>query len=81
MNTVEAAELVRIRKNLKLTPMAASHLTSGRKNAFSCCERGRARPVAAVINLFRLFDRHPELLAELDGDAPSLSWTALDNHP
>ncbi len=65
----EAVELVRIRKKLKLTQLAASQLAGGGKNAFSRYERGRAKPVAAVINLFRLLDRHPELLAELEGAA------------
>lgn len=65
VDAAEAAELVRIRKKLKLTQMAASRLAGGGKNAFSRYERGRAKPVAAVIHLFRLLDRHPELLAEL----------------
>lgn len=42
-------------------------ITGGGPNAFSRYERGKARPVAAVINLFRLLDKHPELLAELRG--------------
>jgi HTH-type transcriptional regulator/antitoxin MqsA len=69
VDAAEAAELVRIRKKLKLTQLAASHLAGGGKNAFSRYERGRAKPVAAVINLFRLLDRHPELLAELEDAA------------
>lgn len=28
-------------------------------------ERGEARPMPAVVNLFRLLDKHPELLSEL----------------
>jgi HTH-type transcriptional regulator/antitoxin MqsA len=67
VDAAEAVELVRIRKKLKLTQLAASQLAGGGKNAFSRYERGRAKPVAAVINLFRLLDRHPELLAELEG--------------
>ena len=65
VDTLEAAELVRIRKKLKLTQMEAARLAGGGKNAFSRYERGQARPVAAVINLFRLLDKHPELLGEL----------------
>jgi HTH-type transcriptional regulator/antitoxin MqsA len=61
----EAAEPIRIRKKLKLTQLEAARLAGGGKNAFSRYERGQAKPVAAVINLFRLLDRHPELLAEL----------------
>jgi DNA-binding transcriptional regulator YiaG len=61
----EAAELARIRKKLKLTQMQAGQLAGGGKNAFSRYERGHAKPVSAVVNLFRLLDRHPELLGEL----------------
>lgn len=65
VDAVEAAELSRIRKKLKLTQMEAAQLAGGGKNAFSRYERGQAKPVAAVVNLFRLLDRHPELLCEL----------------
>ncbi len=61
----ESAELVRIRKKLKLTPLEAACITGGGPNAFSRYERGKARPLPAVTNLFRLLDRHPELLDEL----------------
>lgn len=61
----EIAELARIRKKLKLTQQEAAKLAGGGKNAFSRYERGQAKPVAAVINLFRLLDKHPALLDEL----------------
>lgn len=61
----EVAELARIRKKLGLTQQEAAILAGGGKNAFSRYERGQAKPVAAVINLFRLLDRHPDLLREL----------------
>ncbi len=61
----EAAELGRIRKKLKLTQKDASVITGGGHNAFSRYERGEARPLPAVVNLFRLLDRHPELLKEI----------------
>ncbi len=64
-----ATELVRIRKKLKLTQLEAAQLAGGGKNAFSRYERGQTRPVAAVINLFRLLDRHPELLKEIEDSA------------
>lgn len=62
----ERADLARIRKKLKLTQQAAAMLTGGGKNAFSRYERGEAKPMPAVVNLFRLLDRHPELLNELN---------------
>lgn len=61
----EATELARIRRKLRLTQNEAAILTGGGKNAFSRYEKGKSKPVAAVINLFRLLDRHPELLKEL----------------
>ena len=61
----EAAELTRIRKKLKLSQQEAAKITGGGHNAFSRYERGVAKPLPAVMNLFRLLDRHPELLKEI----------------
>lgn len=58
-------EIRRIRRKLGLTQAAAARLTGGGHNAFSRYERGEAVPLPAVVNLFRLLDRHPELLKEL----------------
>lgn len=60
-----ASELEAIRKRLKLTQAQAAKLAGGGKNAFSRYERGQAKPVAAVINLFKLLDKHPDLMKEL----------------
>jgi len=60
-----AIRLARTRKKLNLTQQQAAKLTGGGKNAFSRYERGQAKPMPAVINLFRLLERHPDLLAEL----------------
>ena len=65
----EAAELVRIRKKLGLSQKEAAKIAGGGHNAFSRYERGEAKPLAAVVNLFRLLDRHPELLNELKQQA------------
>ena len=61
----EAAELARIRKKLGLSQKEAAMIAGGGHNAFSRYERGEVKPVAAVVNLFRLLDRHPDLLNEL----------------
>ena len=61
----ERAEIRRIRRKLGLSQAAAAHLTGGGHNAFSRYERGEAVPLPAVINLFKLLDKHPELLREL----------------
>jgi HTH-type transcriptional regulator / antitoxin MqsA len=58
-------ELRRIRRKLGLTQAAAARLTGGGHNAISRYERGEAAPMEAVINLFRLLDKHPELLKDL----------------
>lgn len=61
----ESAELARIRKKLNLSQRRAAAIAGGGVNAFSRYENGKARPVAAVINLFRLLDKHPELIDEI----------------
>ena len=61
----EATELARIRKKLKLSQRRAAEIAGGGVNAFSRYENGKAKPLAAVVNLFRLLDRHPELIDEI----------------
>lgn len=58
-------EIRRIRRKLGLSQIAAARLTGGGHNAFSRYERGEATPLPAVVNLFRLLDKHPELLKDL----------------
>lgn len=58
-------ELRRIRKKLGMNQVEASRLTGGGHNAFSRYETGRVAPTPAVVNLFRLLDRHPEDLDDL----------------
>lgn len=61
----DAALLVHVRKRLKLTQKQAAELTGGGHNAFSRYERGEAVPMRAVVNLFKILDKHPELVNEL----------------
>jgi HTH-type transcriptional regulator/antitoxin MqsA len=61
----EQQELKRIRQKLGLTQQAAAAITGGGHNAFSRYERGTAQPMPAVVNLFKLLDRRPELLREI----------------
>ena len=58
-------ELSRIRKKLKLTQQEAALLTGGGRNAFSRYEHGKAKPLQSVINLFKILDKHPNLLDEV----------------
>jgi len=62
----QSKEIRRIRRKLGLSQVAAARLTGGGHNAFSRYERGAATPLPAVVNLFRLLDKHPELLKDLD---------------
>jgi len=61
----QCKEIRRIRRKLGLTQADAARLTGGGHNALSRYERGKAAPLPAVVNLFRLLDKHPELLDEL----------------
>ena len=61
----ERSEIRRIRRKLGLSQAMAAKLTGGGHNAFSRYERGEAAPLPAVVNLFRLLGRHPDLLKEL----------------
>ena len=61
----QSQELKRVRLKLGLSQVAAARLTGGGHNAFSRYERGEAAPLPAVVNLFRLLDKHPELLSDL----------------
>jgi HTH-type transcriptional regulator/antitoxin MqsA len=63
----ERSEIRRIRRKLGLSQSMAAKLTGGGHNAFSRYERGEAAPLPAVVNLFKLLDRHPGLLKELTG--------------
>ena len=47
------------------TMQEAARLTGGGHNAFSRYERGEASPLPAVVNLFRLLDKHPSLLRDV----------------
>jgi len=61
----QSRELRRIRRKLGLTQVAAARLTGGGHNAFSRYERGEVAPLPAVIKLFRLLDKHPQLLRDI----------------
>ena len=58
-------ELRRIRKKLGINQAEASKLTGGGHNAFSRYETGKVTPTPAVINLFRILEKHPEEVEEL----------------
>lgn len=54
-----------IRAKLNLTQQQAGELFGGGVNAFSRYETGKAQPPLALIQLFKILDKHPELLREI----------------
>jgi HTH-type transcriptional regulator / antitoxin MqsA len=57
--------IARTRKKLALDQQEASRLFGGGINAFSRYETGKTKPPLALVRLFQLLDRHPDLLAEI----------------
>lgn len=54
-------EIRHIRKDvLKISQQEAGKLFGGGKNGFSRYERGETKPLPAVSNLLKMFERHPE---------------------
>ncbi len=72
------SDLRRIRRRLGLTQEQAARLTGGGHNAFSRYERGEAPPMPAIVNLFKLLDRHPDLLQEIAGQSPATMADAAE---
>lgn len=60
-----AAKLRETRKKLGLRQAEAGQLFGGGASAFSEYERGKTQPHKSTVLLFKLLDKHPELLAEL----------------
>lgn len=59
--------VMQTRKKLKLDQREAAKIFGGGVNAFSRYETGKNKPPEALIQLLRLLDKHPELLAEIRG--------------
>ena len=57
--------IARTRIKLDLDQQEASRLFGGGVNAFSRYETGKTKPPLALVRLFQLLDRHPDLLAEI----------------
>lgn len=54
-------EIRHIRKDiLKLTQEEAGRIFGGGKNGFSRYERGKTKPLPAISNLLKMFERHPD---------------------
>ncbi len=62
---VDPGFITSVRKKLALDQREAAEIFGGGVNAFSRYENGKTKPPLALIKLFRLLDRHPELLDEV----------------
>jgi HTH-type transcriptional regulator / antitoxin MqsA len=54
-----------VRKKLDLDQREAGEIFGGGVNAFSRYENGKTKPPLALVKLFRVLDRHPDLLDEI----------------
>ena len=54
-----------IRKKLLLDQREAAEIFGGGVNAFSRYENGKTKPPLALVKLFKVLDRHPDLLNEI----------------
>ncbi|HCZ14878.1 MAG TPA: antitoxin [Candidatus Accumulibacter sp.] len=57
--------IVKVRKKLALDQREAAELFGGGINAFSRYENGKTKPPLALVKLFKILDRHPDLLNEV----------------
>lgn len=57
--------IMTVRKKLDLDQREAAELFGGGVNAFSRYESGKTKPPLALVKLFKLLDRHPDLINEV----------------
>jgi HTH-type transcriptional regulator/antitoxin MqsA len=62
---VEPDFIAAVRRKLALDQREAGEIFGGGANAFSRYENGKTRPPVALVKLFRVLDKHPDLLAEI----------------
>ena len=62
---VDPGFIASVRKKLALDQREAAEIFGGGVNAFSRYETGKTKPPLALVKLFRILDRHPDLLAEV----------------
>ena len=62
---VDPGFIMNVRKKLNLDQREAAEIFGGGINAFSRYENGKTKPPLALVKLFKLLDRHPDLLNEL----------------
>ncbi|MBI2754037.1 MAG: type II toxin-antitoxin system MqsA family antitoxin [Betaproteobacteria bacterium] len=57
--------LTQVREQLKLTQQEAAKIFGGGPNAFSRYESGKTKPPVALVKLFKVLNKHPDLLEEI----------------
>lgn len=62
---VDPGFITAVRKKFDLDQREAGEIFGGGVNAFSRYENGKTRPPVALVKLFKLLDRHPELFEEI----------------
>lgn len=62
---VDPGFIASVRKKLALDQREAAEIFGGGVNAFSRYENGKTKPPLALVQLLRVLDRHPDLLAEV----------------
>jgi HTH-type transcriptional regulator/antitoxin MqsA len=62
---VDPGFITNVRKKLDLDQREAAEIFGGGINAFSRYESGKTKPPLALVKLFKLLDRHPDLLNEV----------------
>lgn len=62
---VDPAFIISVRKKLDLDQREATEIFGGGINAFSRYENGKTKSPLALVKLFKLLDRHPDLLNEV----------------
>lgn len=67
---VDPQFIVKVRKRLALDQKEASVIFGGGVNAFSRYETGKAKPPLALVRLFQILERHPELISEVKTPTP-----------
>lgn len=63
---VEGSWIAGVRKKLDLDQKTAASIFGGGASAFSRYERGTAKPPKSLVQLFKILEKHPEMLRELD---------------
>lgn len=59
--------LSQVREQFKLTQQQAAKVFGGGPNAFSRYESGKTRPPVALVKLFKVLRKHPDLFEEVAG--------------